>query len=97
MLEVQIVNNIAPFLIVSQLLPLMRNNPSDFKFIVNVSSAEGRNGERNTNIWRSIYGNEDSASSSHKHGQSCFEYVDLYLCYVFIFREYIYEQVCNWC
>lgn len=42
MLEVQIVNNIAPFLIVSQLLPLMRAQPREYKFVVNVSSVEGQ-------------------------------------------------------
>eukprot|EP01126_Amoeba_proteus_P035477 TRINITY_DN3580_c0_g2_i18.p1 TRINITY_DN3580_c0_g2~~TRINITY_DN3580_c0_g2_i18.p1 ORF type:complete len:441 (-),score=83.69 TRINITY_DN3580_c0_g2_i18:52-1374(-) len=41
MIEVQIVNSISPFLIVSQLLPLMKK-VSGLKFIVNVSSVEGQ-------------------------------------------------------
>jgi len=44
MLEVQMVNNISPFVIVSRLIPLMRKDKilKDMKFVVNVSSVEGQ-------------------------------------------------------
>eukprot|EP01121_Diplochlamys_sp_Union-15-3_P022771 TRINITY_DN9795_c0_g1_i2.p1 TRINITY_DN9795_c0_g1~~TRINITY_DN9795_c0_g1_i2.p1 ORF type:complete len:229 (+),score=48.15 TRINITY_DN9795_c0_g1_i2:80-766(+) len=45
MIEVQMINNIAPFIIVSTLKPLMapsKYSPSEFKFIINVSSAEAQ-------------------------------------------------------
>jgi len=43
MIEVQMVNNVAPFIVVSRLLPLMKNeNFKEMKFVVNVSSVEGQ-------------------------------------------------------
>ena len=42
MLEVQLVNNIAPFLLNSQLKKLMLDSPFERKFIINVSAMEGQ-------------------------------------------------------
>jgi NAD(P)-dependent dehydrogenase (short-subunit alcohol dehydrogenase family) len=42
LLEVHIVNAISPFLINSRLKPLMQNSPFEHKYIINVSSMEGR-------------------------------------------------------
>ncbi len=42
MLEVQLVNSIAPFVLCSRLTPLMRRNPTGQKHIVNVSAMEGK-------------------------------------------------------
>lgn len=42
LLEVQLVNSIAPFVLCSRLTPLMRKNPTGQKHIVNVSAMEGK-------------------------------------------------------
>ncbi|WTW92783.1 SDR family oxidoreductase [Streptomycetaceae bacterium NBC_01309] len=42
LLEVQLVNVTAPFLLVSRLLPLMRRSPYARRYIVNVSAVEGQ-------------------------------------------------------
>lgn len=42
MLEVQLVNAVAPFVLCSRLAPLMRKNPTGQKHIVNVSAMEGK-------------------------------------------------------
>jgi NAD(P)-dependent dehydrogenase (short-subunit alcohol dehydrogenase family) len=42
MLEVQLVNNIAPFIFNSQLKPLMMKSPFSRRFIINVSAMEGQ-------------------------------------------------------
>lgn len=42
MLEVQLVNSIAPFVLCSRLAPLMRRNPTGQKHIVNVTAMEGK-------------------------------------------------------
>jgi len=42
MLEVQLVNSIAPFLLNSRLKPLLSRSPFDRRFIVNVSAMEGQ-------------------------------------------------------
>ena len=42
MLEVQLVNSVAPFVLCSRLAPLMRRNPTGQKHIVNVSAMEGK-------------------------------------------------------
>ncbi|GEM46866.1 SDR family NAD(P)-dependent oxidoreductase [Deinococcus cellulosilyticus] len=42
MLEVQLVSNVAPFMLVSQLRSLLRQSPFERKFIVNVSAMEGQ-------------------------------------------------------
>ncbi|GHO47269.1 SDR family NAD(P)-dependent oxidoreductase [Ktedonospora formicarum] len=41
-LEVQVINVTAPFLLISQLRPLLRRSPFPQRFIVNVSAAEGQ-------------------------------------------------------
>ncbi|MEQ8675985.1 MAG: SDR family oxidoreductase [Aggregatilineales bacterium] len=48
MLEVQLVNVIAPEMLVSQLKVLMSNSPFTDRYIVNVSAAEGRFGQGKT-------------------------------------------------
>lgn len=49
MLEVQLVNAVAPFILASQLKPLMLRSPFPRRFIVNVSAMEGQfNRERKT-------------------------------------------------
>ncbi len=42
MLEVQLVNSVAPFVLCSRLTPLMRRNPTGRKHIVNVTAMEGK-------------------------------------------------------
>lgn len=42
LLEVQLVNSIAPFVLCSKLAPLMRRNPTGQKHIVNVTAMEGK-------------------------------------------------------
>jgi NAD(P)-dependent dehydrogenase (short-subunit alcohol dehydrogenase family) len=42
LLEVQLVNSIAPFVLCSRLAPLMRQNPTGQKHIVNVTAMEGK-------------------------------------------------------
>src|ERR1019366_4033911 len=42
MLEVQLVNSVAPFVLCSRLTPLMRKNPTGQKHIVNVTAMEGK-------------------------------------------------------
>lgn len=42
MLEVQLVNSVAPFVLCSRLAPLMRQHPTGQKHIVNVSAMEGK-------------------------------------------------------
>jgi NAD(P)-dependent dehydrogenase (short-subunit alcohol dehydrogenase family) len=42
MLEVQLVNSIAPFVLINYLVPLMKKNPTGKKHIVNVSAMEGK-------------------------------------------------------
>lgn len=42
MLEVQLVNSVAPFVLCSRLTPLMRKDPTGEKHIVNVSAMEGK-------------------------------------------------------
>lgn len=42
MLEVQLVNNVAPFMLVSKLRSLMQKSPFERRFIVNVSAMEGQ-------------------------------------------------------
>ncbi len=42
MLEVQLVNSVAPFVLCSRLAPLMRQNPTGQKHIVNVTAMEGK-------------------------------------------------------
>jgi NAD(P)-dependent dehydrogenase (short-subunit alcohol dehydrogenase family) len=42
MLEVQLVNSVAPFILCSKLKPLMLKTPTDAKHIVNVSAMEGQ-------------------------------------------------------
>ncbi|MGA4544484.1 SDR family NAD(P)-dependent oxidoreductase [Uniformispora flossi] len=46
LLEVQLVNVTAPFLLVSRLLPLMLRSPRPRRYIVNVSAVEGQFGRR---------------------------------------------------
>lgn len=48
-LEVQLVNVTAPFLLCSRLVGAMRKSPFDKRFIINVSSMEGRFSKRNKN------------------------------------------------
>src|SRR5262249_43445330 len=42
MLEVQLVNSVAPFVLCSRLAPLMRKHPTGKKHVVNVSAMEGK-------------------------------------------------------
>ena len=42
MLEVQLVNSVAPFLLNARLLPLLERSPQERRFIVNVSAMEGQ-------------------------------------------------------
>ena len=42
MLEVQLVNSVAPFVLCSRLAPLMRRRPTGMKHIVNVTAMEGK-------------------------------------------------------
>lgn len=42
LLEVQLINSVAPFVLCSRLAPLMRKNPTGRKHIVNVSAMEGK-------------------------------------------------------
>ena len=42
LLEVQLVNAIAPFILCAQLKPLMMRNPTGAKHVVNVSAMEGK-------------------------------------------------------
>lgn len=42
LLEVQLINSVAPFVLCSRLAPLMRQNPTGQKHIVNVSAMEGK-------------------------------------------------------
>lgn len=49
MLEVQLVNVTAPFLLCSKLVQLMKKSPNCHKFIVNVSSMEGKFSKHNKN------------------------------------------------
>ncbi|WP_439673832.1 SDR family NAD(P)-dependent oxidoreductase [Embleya sp. MST-111070] len=44
LLEVQLVNVTAPFVLVSRLLPLLRSAPAERRYIVNVSAVEGQFG-----------------------------------------------------
>jgi NAD(P)-dependent dehydrogenase (short-subunit alcohol dehydrogenase family) len=44
LLEVQLVNVTAPFVLVSRLLPLLRRSPRERRYIVNVSAVEGQFG-----------------------------------------------------
>src|SRR5437763_8188834 len=48
MLEVQLVNSVAPFVLNSRLKPLMMRSPHDRRFIVNVSAMEGQFGRHKT-------------------------------------------------
>ena len=48
MLEVQLVNSIAPFVLNSRLKPLMMRSPHARRFIVNVSAMEGQFGRHKT-------------------------------------------------
>lgn len=48
-LEVQLVNVTAPFLLCSRLVDMMRKSPYDKRFIINVSSMEGRFSKNNKN------------------------------------------------
>lgn len=50
MLEVQLVNVTAPFLLVSRLRPLMRRSPFPQRFIVNVSASEGQFAQIKTGV-----------------------------------------------
>ncbi|CAL9360342.1 hypothetical protein SUDANB120_00648 [Streptomyces sp. enrichment culture] len=47
MLEVQLVNNVAPFLLADRLLPLLEASPHPRRYLVNVSAVEGRFAVRN--------------------------------------------------
>ncbi|WP_344333318.1 SDR family oxidoreductase [Streptomyces globosus] len=47
MLEVQLVNNVAPFLLADRLLPLLEASPHPHRYLVNVSAVEGRFTVRN--------------------------------------------------
>lgn len=49
LLEVQLVNVTAPFLFASRLVKMMRKSPFDKRFIINVSSMEGRFSKQNKN------------------------------------------------
>ena len=51
MLEVQLVNNIAPFMLNSQLKSLMLQSPSERKFIINVSAMEGQFSKENKTVF----------------------------------------------
>ena len=59
LLEVQLVNAIAPFIINARLKPLMLRTPERDKHIVNVSAVEGQ-------FYRTI---QDDAASAHQHGE----------------------------
>lgn len=48
MLEVQLVNSVAPFLLNSRLKPLLTRSPHERRFIVNVSAMEGQFARRKT-------------------------------------------------
>lgn len=51
LLEVQLVNVTAPFLLCSRLVNIMKKSPFDKHFIINVSSMEGRFSKRNKNAF----------------------------------------------
>jgi NAD(P)-dependent dehydrogenase (short-subunit alcohol dehydrogenase family) len=51
MLEVQLVNAIAPFILNSQLKPLMMRSPFERRFIINVSAMEGQFNRQNKTIF----------------------------------------------
>ena len=59
LLEVQLVNAIAPFILNARLKPLMLRTPERDKHIVNVSAVEGQ-------FYRTL---QDDAPSAHEHGQ----------------------------
>ena len=69
MLEVQLVNAIAPFLFNARLKPLMLRTPERDKHIVNVSAVEGQ-------FYRS---RQDDTSSAHQHGEGGAEHDDAHL------------------
>jgi NAD(P)-dependent dehydrogenase (short-subunit alcohol dehydrogenase family) len=50
MLEVQLVNAIAPFILNSQLKPLMMRSPFERRFIINVSAMEGQFNRKNKTV-----------------------------------------------
>jgi NAD(P)-dependent dehydrogenase (short-subunit alcohol dehydrogenase family) len=50
MLEVQLVNTIAPFILNSQLKPLMMRSPFERRFIINVSAMEGQFNRQNKTV-----------------------------------------------
>jgi NAD(P)-dependent dehydrogenase (short-subunit alcohol dehydrogenase family) len=51
LLEVQLVNSVAPFVLCSKLKKLMVKSPQKNKFIVNVSAMEGKFSKKNKNIF----------------------------------------------
>ena len=59
LLEVQLINAIAPYIFNARLKPLMLRTPERDKHIVNVSAVEGQ-------FYRK---SEDHASSAHQHGE----------------------------
>lgn len=51
MLEVQLVNNLAPFMLNSQLKSMLLRSPFERKFIINVSAVEGQFGRENKTVF----------------------------------------------
>jgi len=51
LLEVQLINSIAPFVLCSKLKKLLAKSPQKNKFIVNVSAMEGKFNKKNKNIY----------------------------------------------
>jgi NAD(P)-dependent dehydrogenase (short-subunit alcohol dehydrogenase family) len=97
MLEVQVVNAIAPFLFNARLKPLMLRTPERDKHIVNVSAVEGqfyrrfktvRLGGRRAVLPRG----EDDAASAHQHGESRAEHDDAHGGHGLRQRRHSHEQ-----
>ena len=69
LLEVQLVNAIAPFILNARLKPLMLRTPERDKHIVNVSAVEGQ-------FYRKF---KTDAASAHEHGQGRAQHDDAHL------------------
>ena len=69
LLEVHLVNAIAPFILNARLKPLMLRTPERDKHIVNVSAVEGQ-------FYRQV---QDHAPSAHQHGQGRAQHDDAHL------------------
>ena len=69
LLEVQLVNAVAPFIINARLKPLMLRTPERDKHIVNVSAVEGQ-------FYRQL---QDDEASAHEHGEGGAEHDDAHV------------------